>query len=95
MPEIVLFEAAGSTAGPAAADAPPAELAAELGAGACVVEIGPATVALVSDVSTVTGVPAAALLLFAADAALTPPLQAAAKTTIETRTERYIFPEFC
>src|SRR6185503_15875421 len=81
--------AAGAVAGPAGAEAPPAELAAEPAAGISVVEIGPATAAPVSDVWVACGVSEARLLLF--DAAFAPPLQAAATRTIETRTERYIF----
>ena len=41
------------------------------------------------------GVLDAALLLLAADAEFVPPLQAAARTMIETRTDRYIFPSCC
>ncbi|MDP9201412.1 MAG: hypothetical protein M3P26_05715 [Gemmatimonadota bacterium] len=95
MPDIVVFETTVAAAGPAAADAPPAELAAEPGAGVSVVEAGPATAAPVSDVgAAVTGVSETVLLLFAADA-FAPALQAEAKTMIETRTKRYIFPNCC
>ena len=59
-----------------------------------VVDIGPAAVALVSDVWATAGEAAEALLLFAADAVFAPPLQAPAKTMNEKRIERYIFREF-
>lgn len=95
VPDIAPLETAGPADGPAGADAPPAELAAEPVDGISVVEIGPATAAPVSDVWAATGVLEATLLLFAADAAFAPPLQATAKRTIETRTERYIFPNCC
>jgi hypothetical protein len=94
-PGIVPFEAAGAAVGPAGADAPSAELAAEPATSVSVVDIGPATVATVSDVRAATVVSEAVLLLFAADAAFAPPLQADARTMIETRTERYIFPNCC
>lgn len=80
------------------ADAPLSRdaLAAEPGAAGSVVEIGPAAMLPVSDVcapaATALG---AALLLFAAEAEPAPPLQAAARMMIETRTQRYIFPSYC
>ena len=91
----MLFEAAAVAAGPAGAGAAAAELAAEPDAAISVVEIGPATAAPVSDVRVATGVSGATLLLFAADAAFAPPLQAVATRMIETRRDRYIFPNFC
>ena len=81
----------------------PAAVAAEPGAAACVVEIGPAVVPEVSDVLVLRS-PAVAtavvsvVLLLAAEAELAPPLQpieAAAARMNETRTERYIFPNCC
>ena len=60
-----------------------------------VVEIGPATAPLVSDVLTFEDacVVEPVVLLFAAAAELAPPpLQAQAARAIEMRTERYIFP---
>lgn len=67
----------------------------ELGAEVAVVDNGPAAAAPVSDVwAAATDVSAAALLLFAADAAFVPPLQAAANKMNETRTVRNIFSEF-
>jgi hypothetical protein len=95
VPDIVPFEVVCVSAGPAAADTLPPVLGPEPGAAVPVGEIGPATVAPVSDVWAATGVSVIALLLFAADAAFAPPLQAAAKMMTTTRTERYIFPEFC
>jgi len=63
-----------------------------------VVEIGPATAPVVSDVTTfdaVAGGVEPVLLLFAAEADFVPlPLQAKAARAIETRTERYIFPSW-
>jgi len=50
VPDIVALEAPVAGVGPLAADAPPAELAAEPEAGISVVEIGPATAVPVSDV---------------------------------------------
>jgi hypothetical protein len=75
-----------------------AVLAAEPGAGVCVVEIGPATAPEVSDVLALARVDEPVVLLFAADAEFALPLQAtvaAAASTNETRTERYIFPSCC
>ena len=74
---------------------PPAVVAAEPVVPLSVGEIGPEAVAEVSDVVLVW---LPAVLLFAADAELAPPLQpvtAAAARTNETRTERYIFPSCC
>jgi hypothetical protein len=78
----------------------PVVLAVEPAPFPCVVEFGPATAVVVSDVgarwfdalivATVT-----ALLLLAAEAELAPPLQAAATKVIKTRIYRYIFPNFC
>jgi hypothetical protein len=48
--DTALFEATGASVGPGAAEAPPAELAAEPRTGVSVVDIGPATVAPVFDV---------------------------------------------
>ena len=76
----------------------PAELAAEPGAVVFVVEIGPATAPEVSDVVALAKVDERVVLLFAADAEFALPLQAtvaAATSTNETRTERYIFPSCC
>jgi hypothetical protein len=95
VPDIVPLEAADAVAGPAGADGPPAELAAEPEDGISVVEIGPVVVFPVSDVWAAAGVLEPALLLFAADAAFVPPSQAVAKRTIETRIERYIFLNCC
>ena len=82
----------------------PAELAAEPGAALCVVETGPATAPVVSDVEAACA-PALAtavvsvILLLAADVERALPLQpigtAATPSTNETRTERYIFPSCC
>ena len=84
----------------------PVVLAAEPGAGLCVVAIGPAGVPEVSDVLALwAAVPAtlieAALLVLAAEAERALPLQAVAAVaavatrTKETRTDRYIFPTCC
>jgi hypothetical protein len=83
---------------PLAAEVPPltatgAEFA-EPVAFVCVVEIGPATAAEVSDVVLFADacVVDPVWLLFAADADLVPPLHpTAAARAIEMRTERYIF----
>ena len=78
----------------------PVVLAAEPGAGLCVVEIGPAGVPEVSDVlalwaAAFATVVDAALLLVAAEAELALPLQAVATRAKETRRDRYIFPTCC
>ena len=84
----------------------PVVLAAEPGAGLCVVEIGPAGVPEVSDVLALWAAVLArllepALLLLAAEAERALPLQAVmtvatvATRTKETRTDRYIFPTCC
>ena len=78
---------------------PPVELAVEPALLFCVVEIGPATALVVSDVGARwSDAPGraleAALLLLAAEAELAPPLQAAATKRIKTRIYRYIFPNF-
>ena len=82
----------------------PVVLAAEPGAGLCVVEIGPAAVPEVSDVlalwaAVLATEPEVALLVLAAEAERALPLQAVvvavATRTKETRTDRYIFPTCC
>lgn len=82
----------------------PAEGAPEPGAALCVVEIGPATAPVVSDVEAPC-VPAVAtavvsvVLLLVPDVERALPLQPIGAATTpsanETRTERYIFPSCC
>jgi hypothetical protein len=78
----------------------PVVLAVEPAPFPCVVEFGPATALVVSDVgargsAALIVVPETALLLLAAEAELAPPSQAAAPKVIKTRIYRYIFPNFC
>jgi hypothetical protein len=78
----------------------PVVLAVEPAPFPCVVEFGPATAVVVSDVGArrsdaLIAALETALLLLAAEAEVAPPLQAVAVKVIKTRIYRYIFPNFC